>query len=84
VVLDVITDARTGQRRGDSLNVLVGPANIRKTVTVDATGNRYSGIFTIDQFATDGKTVPAHVGRLPHRVCAEAPAGISGKRYQRR
>ena len=41
--------------------VLVGPANIRETVTVDAGGNHYSGTFNLSQFATDGKTVLAHV-----------------------
>ncbi len=41
--------------------VLVGPANIRETVTVGAGGNHYSGTFSLDQFATDGKTALAHV-----------------------
>ena len=58
--------------------MLLGPANIRETVTVDATGNHYSGIFTIDQFATDGKMVPAHVGRLRTVfVRRRRPAGAS-------
>jgi hypothetical protein len=39
----------------------VGPANIRESVTVDRTGNRYSGTFTIDQFAEDGTTVLKHL-----------------------
>jgi hypothetical protein len=41
--------------------VLIGPTNIRENVTVDAGGNHYSGTFSIDQFATDEKTVLAHV-----------------------
>jgi hypothetical protein len=41
--------------------VLVGPANIRETVTVDDSGNHYSGTFSLYQFASDGKTVLAHV-----------------------
>ena len=42
--------------------VLIGPTNIRENVSVDARGNHYSGTFSIDQFATDEKTVLAHVG----------------------
>jgi hypothetical protein len=36
--------------------VLIGPASIRETVTVDATGNHYSGTFSITQYASDGHT----------------------------
>ena len=42
-------------------SVFVGPANIRETVTVDRKGNSYSGKFTLDQYATDEKTLLAHV-----------------------
>jgi hypothetical protein len=41
--------------------VLVGPANIREKVTVDRSRNHYSGAFSIDQYATDGKTLLEHV-----------------------
>ena len=39
---------------------LVGPANIREEVTLDATGNSYTGKFTIHQFDLNGNTL-AHV-----------------------
>jgi hypothetical protein len=38
----------------------LGPANIRESVTVDRSGNSYSGTFTIDQFDQSGNTL-AHV-----------------------
>ena len=41
--------------------VFVGPAEIRETVTVAPKGNSYVGKFTLDQLATDEKTVLAHV-----------------------
>ena len=41
--------------------VFVGPAEIRETVTVGSKGNSYVGTFTLDQLATDEKTVLAHV-----------------------
>jgi len=41
--------------------VYVGPAEIRETVTVAPRGNSYVGKFTLDQYATDEKTVLAHV-----------------------
>jgi hypothetical protein len=41
--------------------VYVGPANIRETVTVNRRGDGYSGKFTLDQYATDEKTLLAHV-----------------------
>jgi hypothetical protein len=37
--------------------VFIGPTNIRETVTVDHTGNHYTGTFSIVQYATDEKTV---------------------------
>jgi len=39
---------------------LIGPANIREDVTLDASGNSYAGKFTIDQFDLNGNTL-AHV-----------------------
>lgn len=42
-------------------SVFVGPGSIHEAVTVDRTGNAYSGTFTIDQYATDGTTVLAHL-----------------------
>jgi len=41
--------------------VFVGPANILEEVTLDATGNHYSGAFTIIQYAIDEYTVLAHI-----------------------
>src|SRR5882762_10114420 len=39
---------------------LIGPANIREDVTLDASGNSYTGKFTIDLFDLNGNTL-AHV-----------------------
>ena len=39
----------------------LGPANIKEEVTVSDGGRRYAGVFTIDQYDTDGKTLLAHV-----------------------
>ena len=39
---------------------LIGPANIREEVTLDASGNSYTGKFSIDQFDLNGNTL-AHV-----------------------
>src|SRR5262249_4473417 len=36
--------------------VFVGPTNIRERVTVDRSGDRYTGTFSITQYDTDGKT----------------------------
>lgn len=41
--------------------VMVGPANIREEVTVDALAMHYSGTFSITQYAVDEKTVLAYV-----------------------
>jgi hypothetical protein len=41
--------------------VLVGPANIRETVTLDKDQDHYSGTFSIKQYAQDAKTVLGHV-----------------------
>ena len=51
----------------------IGPTNIRETVTVDHTGNSYSGTFAIDQYAEDGTTVIAHLtGRVDaQRITAD-------------
>lgn len=40
---------------------LVGPANIRETVTLNRDHDSFSGTFTLDQYSTDNKTVLAHV-----------------------
>ena len=40
----------------------VGPAIIRQTVTLSASGNSYEGHFTIDQYMQDGVTLIEHVG----------------------
>jgi hypothetical protein len=39
----------------------VGPANIKEEVTVSEGGRRYDGVFSIDQYDADGKTLLAHV-----------------------
>lgn len=41
--------------------VLVGPVNIRETVTVSPSRQSYSGAFTLIQYATDEKTVLADI-----------------------
>jgi hypothetical protein len=38
-------------------SVYVGPADILEVVTVDSTGTRYTGTFSITQYAIDEKTV---------------------------
>jgi len=43
---------------------LVGPANIREDVTLDASGNGYSGTFSIDQFDLHGSTLAHIVGHI--------------------
>jgi hypothetical protein len=43
---------------------LVGPASIREEVTVDQTGNAYTGTFTIDQFDNAGNTLAHVTGRV--------------------
>ncbi|HEU4616957.1 MAG TPA: hypothetical protein VFV10_02910 [Gammaproteobacteria bacterium] len=37
-------------------STLIGPTNIRETVTVDPSGNSYHGTFTITQYSVDGTT----------------------------
>jgi hypothetical protein len=46
---------------------LVGPARIREEVTVDSTGNAYTGTFTIDQFDNAGNTLAHVTGRVTGR-----------------
>ncbi len=43
---------------------LVGPANIREDLTLDASGNSYSGTFSIDQYDLAGKTLAHIVGSI--------------------
>jgi hypothetical protein len=43
---------------------LVGPANIREDVTLDADGDSYSGKFSIDQFDLSGKALAHIVGNI--------------------
>jgi hypothetical protein len=45
----------------NSGSVFIGPTNIRETVTVNRHGTGYSGKFTLDQYATDEKTLLAHL-----------------------
>lgn len=42
-------------------NTLIGPTNIREQVTLDHSGNNFSGTFTIDQFDPSGNNLLAHV-----------------------
>ena len=42
-------------------NTLIGPTNIREQVTVDHSGNTFTGTFTIDQFDQSGTNLLAHV-----------------------
>jgi hypothetical protein len=41
----------------DTGTVYVGPVNIKEEVTVNEAGNKYSGTWSLVQYATDGKTV---------------------------
>ena len=43
---------------------LIGPANIREDVTLDASGNGYSRTFSIDQFDLHGSTLAHIVGHI--------------------
>ena len=43
---------------------LVGPANIREDVTLDSSGNSYSGTFSIEQFDLSGNTLAHIVGNI--------------------
>lgn len=40
----------------------VGPANIRQRVTVDSTGNNYSGTFTLTRYDTNGNVIVQILG----------------------
>ena len=42
-------------------NTLIGPTNIREQITLDHSGNTFSGTFTIDQFDQSGINLLAHV-----------------------
>jgi hypothetical protein len=44
--------------------VFVGPANIRETITVAASGNSYSGSFTLNQYDTNGNLLAHFVGKI--------------------
>jgi len=50
-----------------STSCLVGPANIREEITVDAHGNSYAGTVTIDQYNTAGQLL----FRLKGKVTAQ-------------
>ncbi len=50
----------------------VGPANIRERVTVDTTGNHYSGTFTLTQYDTNGNVIVQILGVISaQRVTAD-------------
>ena len=44
--------------------VFVGPANIRETITVDPSGKTYRGLFTLDQFDTNGNVLAHFAGKI--------------------
>ncbi len=45
----------------DTGTAFVGPANIREQVTVDRSGDHYTGTFTLTQYSTDETTILAQV-----------------------
>ena len=45
----------------------VGPASIKEQVTVDRTGNGYTGTFTIDQFDASGNVLAHITGEVTGR-----------------
>ena len=45
-------------------NKFAGPAFIKQYVTLDQSGDKYTGTFTITQFAADGKTVEVEIKGL--------------------
>ena len=50
----------------------VGPANIREAITVDSTGNHYSGTFTLTQYDTNGNVLVQILGVISaQRVTAD-------------
>ena len=50
----------------------VGPANIREVVTVDGTGNNYSGTFTLTQYDTNGNVLVQVLGVISaQRITAD-------------
>jgi hypothetical protein len=52
--------------------VFVGPANIRETITVDASGNTYSGSFTLNQYDTNGNLLAHFAGKVvAQRITAD-------------
>jgi hypothetical protein len=44
--------------------VFVGPANIRETITVDASGNSYKGKFVLNQYDTSGNLLAHFSGKI--------------------
>jgi hypothetical protein len=45
-------------------SALVGPANIKETVTVDFAGDSYTGMFSLDQYDTKGNSLAHVVGQV--------------------
>ncbi|HEX9304818.1 MAG TPA: hypothetical protein VGA31_10255 [Thermoanaerobaculia bacterium] len=48
----------------DPGGTLIGPAQIREQVTLDRSGDRYEGTFTIDQYDLSGNPGPHLAGRI--------------------
>ena len=52
--------------------VFVGPANIRETITVDPSGNTYSGSFTLNQYDANGNLLAHFAGKVvAQRITAD-------------
>ncbi len=60
----------------DSSSNFIGPAQIQESVTVDHTGDQYSGTFTIDQFDPMGNPLGHVAGNIAAtRVTVDTPVG---------
>lgn len=54
---------------------LIGPANIREEVTLDPSGNSYTGAFMIEQFDVKGTSLGGVVGEIKAtRITVDTPA----------
>jgi hypothetical protein len=55
-------------------STLIGPANIKELVTLDSTGNNFSGTFTINQFNEAGKKLAHLQGTITGtRITVDTP-----------
>jgi hypothetical protein len=44
--------------------IFVGPANIKERITVDPSGNSYTGTFSVNQYDTNGNVLVHRTGRV--------------------